>query len=167
MRKGLSAVVVAALGAAALVVAIAGPAPGGASAPVTVTKVVTGPEAPGATYTVNVSCIGTGPFTGNNPSANLNFAAGGGSQQFGGIDPGYEGDCTFTETSTGGAVHIAYACAVAPAQSGAATCGGGGAAPSTLNVNDPSAAQLATITVTNDFTPDPAVAVVAPANFTG
>ena len=149
MRKKIFAAVVAALAATTVVLATAGPAPaGGPAATITVTKVVTGTEPAGASYVVNVSCIGSGQFTGDNPNGSLNFAAGGGSQPFDVLE-GYEGDCTFVESGTSGATPT-YACS--EVDTGTSTCGGGGVAPSTLNVNDPSLGALATITITNTFT---------------
>jgi hypothetical protein len=132
-----------------VVLATAGPAPAGdPPAVITVTKVVSGPEPAGATYVVTISCIGSGPFTGNNPNGALNYAAGGGTQDFMLVPSGYEGDCTFIESPPSGAT-VSYACA--EADTGTSTCGGGGAAPSTLNVNDPPPGPLATITVTNTY----------------
>ena len=160
MKQRMARLAVAALLAGGVAAALASPAPAGldgAAAPITVTKVVTGTEPPGASYVISVSCIGTGTFVGDNPSADLTFPAGGGSQQFNGVPGGYLGDCTFTENFAGGATHITYACSVQQVLD--ATCGGGGSSPSTLNVDGPAGEEpLATITVTNDFTPAPVVA---------
>jgi hypothetical protein len=166
MRTKLTAALGAALAAGALVLATATPAPAGDPSPtITVTKVVAGPETAGASYVVTISCIGSGPFSDVNGA--LNFAAGGGSQVFTLLPPGYEGDCTFIESTTSGATP-AYACAVVGDQEGSASCTTpDGAAPATLNVNDPSNGPLATITVTNTFTAAAESVVADPSGFTG
>jgi hypothetical protein len=167
MRRRIAHVAVGALLAGGVIGALAAPAPAGINAPITVTKVVSGTEPFAPTYVIHIACIGTAPFVGNNPTADLTFFAGGGSQQFNGIVSGYEGNCTFTETNTGGATSVTYACSEASGQPpSAATCGGGGASPSTLNINDPSAAQLATITVTDTFAA-PTPVVTSPTQLTG
>jgi len=86
-----------------------------------------------------------------------------------GLQGGFVGSCTITETNTGGAVHVTYACAINNPPQVNATCSGGGASPAVITFTDPGAvpAGIGTVTVTNDFTPDPVVPVVAPANFTG
>jgi len=167
MRKKVTAAAVATLAAATMVLAMAGPAPAGDVATITVTKVVSGPEPAGASYVVNVSCIGSGGSSGVNPNASFNFPAGGGTTQFGMVVFGYQGDCTFVESTTSGATP-SYACSAT--QPLAATCGGGGASPSTLNVNNPVGVPLATITVTNTFAEEVAdvpVVEAAPSGLTG
>ena len=147
--------------------ATATPAPAGGGPTITVTKVVSGPETAGASYVVSVSCIGSGGFTGNNPNGALNYPAGGGSQVFALLPAGYEGDCTFIESTASGATP-AYACAVVVGQEGSASCTTpNGSAPSVLNVNDPNNGPLATITVTNTFAAAAESVVADPSGFTG
>jgi hypothetical protein len=153
MRTMLRVIVTAALAAAFSLVALPS-VPAGESAPVTVTKVVSGTAPAGATFHIMMECTGSGGSP--NIVDDETYPADGGSPAGFGIPAGYEGDCTFTEDVTSGAT-VTYACSVT--QVGAATCGGGGTSPVTLNVNDPSPGELAAVTVTNTFAADAVVAL--------
>jgi Domain of unknown function (DUF5979) len=98
----------AAFGIAALVVAaLAAPASAGQNMHVEVNKVVVGTVPPGTTFTMHYACDNGGPegdltfdATGNPVPANSNF-----------FNDGVLGStCTITETGTGGATSVAYAC---------------------------------------------------------
>jgi hypothetical protein len=144
--------------------AIAGPAPAGTvNQFLSITKVVGANPPADALFEITVTCTGTGPFTGQNVNQVLGFEVGG-TQTVNMPSSGYEGDCTITETLTSGATP-SYACV--EDQQGAATCGGGGASPSTVTVNDPSDGSIATVTVTNEFEAEAPGPIVAEPTTTG
>ena len=165
MKLKLLRVVLAAAVVGGLSFAIAGPAPAGATEFLTIAKVVGAGAPADALFEINVTCTGTGPFTGQDVNQTLGFEVSG-SQEVNMPAPGYEGNCTITETTTSGATP-SYACV--EDQQGAATCGGGGSSPSTVVVNDPSGGSIATVTVTNTFDEeaDPADVVEAAPTTTG
>jgi hypothetical protein len=100
--------ILAAIGlVAATVAALAAPASAGENLNVQVHKVVVGNAPPGTTFTVHYACSDGGP------SGDLSFDATGdpapvNSNFFNAGVPGTT--CTITETATGGATTVAYAC---------------------------------------------------------
>jgi hypothetical protein len=164
------------LAAAALVagtlLALGAPASAGENLNVQVHKVVVGNAPPGTTFTVHYACSDGGP------SGDLTFDASGdpvpaNDNFFNANVPGTT--CTITETGTGGATTVAYACEDDGVN---ASC-----APSGNEVTFDSPDQTSTsvtITVTNTFAepapgttpagsaaPEPAAAVVGTPVFTG
>ena len=138
--------------------------PGGAQIPAefTVEKVVDGEgtPAPGTEFVVTAVCTGENPET-----FEITFDAEGTPVAENSFDSGsFTGSCTFTETTTGGASSVSYACEV---NEPPATCSGGGADPVTIEFERQSDL-LGTVTVTNTFDPPPPPepVVVVPA-FTG
>jgi Domain of unknown function (DUF5979) len=163
------------------------------AAPLTIVKTVSGPVPAGTTFTVNVHCNGnidTGDQAGSaaiTPNdAEVTFDATGQPTSpdiIGFDDPG---TCTITETVTGGAASVSYACAgtipvpndtvkgfggvaadqVAPPTEPCASAGPQ-ADPATVYIVDPG--QEATVTVHNTFADPvtPAAQVVIQPAFTG
>jgi hypothetical protein len=165
--------ILAAIGlVAATVAALAAPASAGQNLNVQVHKVVVGNAPPGTTFTVHYACSDGGP------SGDLSFDASGdpvpaNDNFFNANVPGTT--CTVTETGTGGATTVAYACEDDEIN---ASC-----APSGNEVTFDSPDQTSTsvtFTVTNTFAeptpgttpagpaaPEPATAVVGTPVFTG
>jgi hypothetical protein len=165
--------ILAAIGlVAATVAALAAPASAGQNLNVQVHKVVVGNAPPGTTFTVHYACSDGGP------SGDLSFDASGdpvpaNDNFFNANVPGTT--CTVTETGTGGATTVAYACEDDGIN---ASC-----APSGNEVTFDSPDQTSTsvtFTVTNTFAeptpgttpagpaaPEPASAVVGTPVFTG
>jgi len=165
--------ILAAIGlVAATAAALAAPAAAGENLNVQVHKVVVGNAPPGTTFTVHYACSDGGP------SGDLSFDASGdpvpaNDNFFNANVPGTT--CTITETGTGGATTVAYACEDDGIN---ASC-----APSGNEVTFDSPDQTSTsvtFTVTNTFAeptpgttpaepaaPEPATAVVGTPVFTG
>jgi hypothetical protein len=158
------------------------------AAPLTIKKVANGPVTPGETFTVHVSCPGGTIAAGDTglTDVDLGFTVDGSGtvQPAAGQTIGFleQTDCTITETVTGGATSVSYACSGsgATAEAGAASrWGASGAAVSTpddpcqtagpqstpIGVNIVAADQTATVTVTNTM-PVVAAVTVTP-RFTG
>ncbi len=190
LMLGTVAVGVVALTGAALVPAGAG---GIGAAPLTIEKEVVGPVPPGTEFTVTVECEDSdgGPIIeGDLASATVDFDEAGDPQDDNVINFQGPGTCTVTETETGGAASVSYACegqiptdnsvgagwpdeVDAPVSPDAETqqvtdpCAAAGPQedPMTVFIETPN--QDATVTVTNTFPePVPEPVVIAPA-FTG
>lgn len=157
-------------------------------APLTITKVASGPTTPGQTFTVHVSCPGGTIAQGDAglSGVDLSFVVDGSGvvQPSGGQTIGFRGptECTVTETGTGGATSVSYACTGVAGGAGpgaAATWNPGSAAvvdpggqpcvtagpqstPMDVAITAPD--QTATVTVTNTL---PAAAVALQPRFTG
>jgi hypothetical protein len=152
--------------------ALGAPASAGENLHVEVNKIVVGSAPAGTTFTVHYACTDGGPSgdltfdaTGNPVPANDNF--------FNANVPGTT--CTITETATGGATTVAYACEDDGVN---ATCAPSGN-EATFDSPDQTSNNV-TFTVTNTFAepapgtaapapaaPDPASAVVSTPAFTG
>jgi hypothetical protein len=157
---------------AVTVAALAAPASAGQNLNVQVRKVVVGNAPPGTTFTVHYACSGGGPSgdlsfdaTGDAVPANDNF--------FNASVPGTT--CTITETGTGGATTVAYACEDDGINASCAPSGN----EATFDSPDQTSTSV-TFTVTNTFAeptpgttpagpaaPEPATAVVSTPVFTG
>jgi hypothetical protein len=142
----------------------------------TVEKVTSGPTTPGQTFTVHVSCpagtIAAGPTGQADVDLAFTVDGAGAVQPAAGRTIGLlEGnDCTVTETGTGGATRVSYACTGSAADIPDQPC------PTVGRIRP---GQRATVTVTNTFTdtvpalapavaPAPAIAAVtASPRFTG
>jgi hypothetical protein len=165
--------ILAAIGlVAATVAALAAPASAGQNLNVQVHKVVVGNAPPGTTFTVHYACSDGGP------SGDLSFDASGdpvpaNDNFFNANVPGTT--CTITETGTGGATTVAYACEDDGIN---ATCAPSGN-EATFDSPDQTSTSV-TFTVTNTFAeptpdttpagpaaPEPATAVVSTPVFTG
>jgi hypothetical protein len=160
------------------------------AAPLTIEKVASGPTSPGQTFTVQVSCPDGTIAAGATGLADVDLVftvdSGGTVQPAAGQTIGFlaQTDCTITETDTGGATSVSYACTGSGAGSGvdaagawrgprAATPGnsddpcattGPQATPIAVRIVDPS--QEATVTVDNTLVA-PAAAVTVTPRFTG
>jgi Domain of unknown function (DUF5979) len=152
--------------------ALGAPASAGENLHVEVNKIVVGSAPAGTTFTVHYACTDGGPSgdltfdaTGNPVPANDNF--------FNANVPGTT--CTITETATGGATSVAYACEDDGVN---ATCAPPGN-EATFDSPDQTSNNV-TFTVTNTFAepapgtaapapaaPDPASAIVSTPAFTG
>jgi hypothetical protein len=179
--------------ATALVVLAAAPAgagePGNA-APLHVRKVVVGPVPPGTQFVETVACDDDIIFTGGPPATSVQLVFDAQGNPVGGGDTVTfvnEGQCSVTETETGGAASVTYQCEGSlPVDSmitgtgrfsprGPAApppvCESSGPQSDPIAVNIESERQEATVTVTNTFTEapptEPAVAVVEVPRFTG
>ena len=186
MRRVRLAVLIAAVTTLVGVVLVTGAGAGkmGDDAPLTIEKDVVGPVPPGTTFTVTVTCD---PGTITNGESDTTFvatfdAAGNPTSQDTAFFEG-ETECTVTETATGGASSVAYACEgefpqeeelpegegfSAQGFMGETPCGTISAGGVQVFIESPQ--QFATVTVTNTFTappPTPAPAVVAQPAFTG
>jgi hypothetical protein len=157
---------------ACTLLALGTPASAGENLHVEVNKVVVGSAPAGTTFTVHYACTDGGPSgdltfdaTGNPVPANDNF--------FNANVPGTT--CTITETATGGATAVAYACKDDGVN---ATCAPSGNA-ATFDSPDQTSNNVI-FTVTNTFAepasgtaapvpaaPGPAAAVVSTPSFTG
>jgi hypothetical protein len=157
-------------------------------APLTIVKVVDGPVPAGTTFEVTVHCdkaiiVDGGPAS---DTASVTFDEDGQPTSPDVIGFGDPGTCTVTETGTGGAASVAYACeGVAGTPEGlpdSSSFGDRSSAavalpvcattgpvdPIVVNISAPD--QSGTVTVTNTFTgpqPQPAAEVVAAPAFTG
>ncbi|MDQ6852869.1 MAG: DUF5979 domain-containing protein [Actinomycetota bacterium] len=143
--------------AAAVVVALGAPASAGENMHVEVNKVVVGNAPPGTTFTIHYACTDGGPSgdlsfdaTGKPVPANSNF-----------FNDGFLGStCTVTETATGGATDVAYAC---KDDSVNASCGSSG---NEVTFDSPTnLSNTVTFTITNSFVapaPAPDAAPSAP-----
>jgi hypothetical protein len=156
------------------------------SAPLTITKVANGPTTPGQTFTVHVACspatIDFGPDGTGDVDVTFVVDGAGVVQPTAGQTIGFRGEttCTVTETGTGGATSVSYACtgtagtevdAAAGWVSGEAVIdpslepcvtAGPQATPMEVDIVEPD--QAATVTVTNTL---PAAAVAIQPRFTG
>jgi hypothetical protein len=122
-------------------------------------KVVDGASAPepGTEFTVTVECTGENPLT-----VEVVFDETGEPLTDNSIDTGsFTGSCTFTETATGGATAVSYACD--PTEE--VECTGGGADPITFTWDGSDA--FGSVTVTNTFDPPPPEPVEVVPAFTG
>ena len=165
--------ILAAIGlAAATVVALGAPASAGENLHVEVNKIVVGSAPAGTTFTVHYTCTDGGPSgdltfdaTGDPVPANDNF--------FNANVPGTT--CTITETGTGGATTVEYACEDDGVNASCAPSGN----EATFDSPDQTSTSV-TFTVTNTFAeptpgttpagaaaPEPATAVVSTPVFTG
>jgi hypothetical protein len=171
-------------------VAFAGAVPVGPVAPLTVVKTVSGTVPAGTTFTATIQCdddiIDTGD--GSTDQATVTFDSTGqptSADTVGFDDPG---QCTVTESASGGAATTTYSCEgtvpdeptkesdfsatqVAPIDEVVCEAAGPQAAPITVNIFDEG--QTATVTIHNTFVaptpppPIPAAQVVAQPAFTG
>ena len=165
--------ILAAIGlVAATAAALAAPAAAGENLNVQVHKVVVGNAPPGTTFTVHYACSDGGP------SGDLSFDASGdpvpaNDNFFNANVPGTT--CTITETGTGGATTVAYACEDDGINASCAPSGN----EATFDSPDQTSTSV-TFTVTNTFAeptpgttpagpaaPEPATAVVGTPVFTG
>jgi Domain of unknown function (DUF5979) len=134
--------------------ALGTPASAGMNMHVEVNKVVVGTPPPGAMFTVHYACNNGGP------EGDLTFDAGGSpvpaNENF--FNDGVLGStCTITETSTGGASSVAYACEDDGVNASCSASGNEVTFDSPTNNSN-----TVTFTVTNTFT-DPTPATTAPA----
>jgi Domain of unknown function (DUF5979) len=191
MRKWAGALVVA----SALVALPALPAgagvDGGSQPTLTIRKVVNGPVPAGTQFVVTVSCDGEiiRPGGPGSSTRQLTFDAQGNPATSGSIDFIDDGQCTVTETQTGGAASVVYECegtvpppvmlegagrssprVAGPAPPQPCETSGPQSDPITVNIvgND----EEVTVTVTNTFVdpgtgPTPAAAVEEVPRFTG
>jgi hypothetical protein len=164
-----------ATGVLATLAVLAGPTSAGVMAPtntVTIDKVVSGPVPAGTTFTVEVSCsltIGKSVPVVTDVVFDSTGAVTSGNNV---ISTAASSECTATETVTGGASTVAYACTASGSR---ATCAD--PAPETPRVTFVDVTgSSGTITVTNTFVAPPAppappaiapLAVVVPPTFTG
>jgi hypothetical protein len=157
------------------------------AAPLTVLKTLTGTVPAGTTFTATVACDATIIYTGEDPvdEATVTFAADGQPTSADTLYFTNPGQCTVTETATGGASTTTYACEgvvpvdelpekegvfteqVAPIEEVCETSGPG---PITVNIFDEE--QQGTVTIHNTFDPavqpiQPAAQIVAQPAFTG
>jgi Domain of unknown function (DUF5979) len=191
MRR-LVGVTVAAL---ALVALAAGPAgagvDGGSQPTLTIRKVVVGPVPAGTQFVETVNCDGDiiRPGGPGSSSRQLTFDAQGNPATSGSIDFIDDGQCTVTETQTGGAASVVYECEgtvppplmlqgsgrSSPRVAGPAApppCETSGPQSDPITVNIVGEDEEVTVTVTNTFVepgtaPVPAVAVEEAPRFTG
>lgn len=187
MKKWIGAITAA----AALVVLGALPAGagnGGGAAPLTVVKVPVGPVPAGTQFVVTIECDGEIIFTGNDPAASAELVF---DEQGNPVGPDTVtfvdgGECTVTETQTGGAASVIYECEGTFPDLQSATglgrfgvrngpsspCETSGPQSEPITVFIEFEDQEATVTVTDTFeagpeAPQPAVAVEEAPRFTG
>jgi hypothetical protein len=181
--------------AGALVVVAAGPAgagvDGGNQPILTIRKVVVGPVPPGTQFVETVNCDGEiiRPGGPGSSSRQLTFDAQGNPATSGSIEFIDEGQCTVTETQTGGAASVVYECEgtvpppmmlegsgrSSPRVAGPAPpqpCETSGPQSDPITVNIVGEDEEVTVTVTNTFVDPgtaatPAAAVSAEPLFTG
>jgi Domain of unknown function (DUF5979) len=138
-------------GTAALMVALLGSTSG--AQPVlphslTIKKVVVETAPAGATFTVHVTCT---TQRGSVLDQDVTFDAQGNATSTATLQPLHGAHCTVTETGTGSAASVGYACAVTSGT--VATCGADG--QSVDYVLDTAQGSDVTVTVTNTFVPPP------------
>jgi len=155
------------------------------AAPLTVVKTVSGTVPAGTTFTATIACgddiIDNGAGTGV-ASATVTFDASGQPTSADTVFFRNDGQCTVTETATGGAASTTYACegnnpdepakdsefSASQVEPIDVVCETTGPAPITVNIIDED--QEAVVTIHNTFTdpaPQPAAQVVAQPAFTG
>jgi hypothetical protein len=156
------------------------------AAPLTVVKTVSGPVPAGTTFTATIQCDGNIIDTGDDSSdtATVTFDAAGQPTSPDTVGFVEGGECTVTETVTGGAATTTYSCegsapvgsesegefSAAQVEPDPVVCATSGPGPITVNIF--SEAQQGVVTITNTFstptpTPQPAAQVVAQPAFTG
>jgi hypothetical protein len=153
--------------------------------------VASGPTTPGQTFTLHVSCPGGTIAAGETGLTDVDLLftvdASGTVQPSTGQTIGFleQTECTITETASGGAAGVSYACTGSGASVEATAAGGWGGvhAATAADPDDPcrtsgpqatpisldvvTARQEATVTVTNTFAATPAAGVVVTPRFTG
>ena len=150
------------------------PASAGKVSIVTINKVVTGPVPAGTTFVVELNCEGTPPAP---LITSITFNADGSPATANEVNfPDNDATCTPTETETGGAASVTYACEEEFADPPEDACQANGpqASPITVVLDGKPHDEDPTMTITNTFEEAapaavvaPPAAVVAPPSFTG
>ena len=140
------------------------PASAGKVSIVTINKVVTGPVPAGTTFVVELNCEGTPPAP---LITSITFNADGSPATANEVNfPDNDATCTPTETETGGAASVTYACQN-DALENACQANGPQVSPITVVLDFDPTDEDPTMTITNTFEEAAPAAVVAPPSFTG